>query len=112
MYRFFVVARLGQLILLLILVLGIVTQNGQKMFDLGVASALLFLAFLDALISYFLPDLENQAPPKGTIRKLLALSPCSNTGVHATSAHKLIMATLSLLGMIWISSKVLHVNLF
>jgi|GEM_PF-5326241 len=112
MYRFFVTARIAFLILMLVMVLGFLTRNAQKMFDFGVVSALMLFAFLDAVISYFFPQLESQAAPEGMTRKLLALSPFSNTGAHATPTYKLLMAAFWLLGLIWVSAKVLHLSPF
>jgi hypothetical protein len=110
MYRFFVIARIAFLILMLLMVLGFLTRNAQKMFDFGVVSAFMLFAFLDAVISYFLPQLENQAAPEGMTRKLLALSPLSNTRAHATPTYKLFLAAFSLLGLVWVSAKVVHLS--
>ncbi|WP_426341157.1 hypothetical protein ACN9MZ_05030 [Pseudoduganella sp. S-14] len=112
MYRSFVIVRMVFLILFFTVILGALTRNMQKIFDIGLVSVFLFFAFVDALISYLLPQLENQVAPDGMLRKVLALSPVSNTGAHATPTYKLLMAVFSLLGAIWVSAKVLHLSPF
>jgi hypothetical protein len=103
MYRLFLVARLGFLASMAVALVVIFVKGEPRTLKVSVFSALFLFAFIDALLSYTSPQLENRPHPESKTKLLLKLSPLS--GDHATPTYKLFTAVMSLVGFMWCFSK-------